>query len=52
MTGSLTFSGPDWLPAAAIVFGVALLATVWSYRAGPPGRVRWLCAVLKALGIE
>ena len=48
---SLTFSGRDWLAPTIIVVGVALLVMVWSYRVGPRGAVRWICAALKALGI-
>lgn len=51
MSASLTFSAPNWLLPAAILFGVTLLVTVWSYRTAPPGATRWLCPLLKALGV-
>jgi len=51
MTGSLTFSGPGWLLPAVALFGVTLLVTLWSYRASPPGALRWGCAALKGLGV-
>lgn len=48
---SLTFSGRDWLAPTGIIVGVALLVMVWSYRAGPHGAGRWICAALKAMGL-
>jgi uncharacterized membrane protein len=51
MLASLEFSAPNWLWPAVILFGVTLLAMFWSYRAAPPGVARWLCPMLKALGI-
>jgi uncharacterized membrane protein len=51
MLASLVFSAPNWLWPAVILFGITLLAMFWSYRAAPPGVARWLCPMLKALGI-
>jgi uncharacterized membrane protein len=51
MLAALTFSAPNWLLPAAILFGVTLLAMFWSYRIAPPGITRWLCPLLKAMGI-
>src|SRR5262245_20989425 len=51
MLASLTFSGQNWLVPMALLLGVALLVTLWSYRHAPRGGVRWLCALLKALGL-
>jgi uncharacterized membrane protein len=51
MCAALTFSAPNWLLPAAILFGVTLLVMMWSYRAAPRGTVRWLGPLLKTLGI-
>jgi uncharacterized membrane protein len=51
MFASLTFSGRDWLWPAALFVGVVVLVLVWSYRAGPRGALRWVCAALKLLAI-
>jgi uncharacterized membrane protein len=51
MFASLTFSGRDWLWPAALFVGVVVLVLVWSYRAGPSGALRWVCAALKLLAI-
>lgn len=51
MFASLTFSGRDWLWPAALFVGVVVLVLVWSYRAGPNGALRWVCAALKLLAI-
>ncbi len=51
MFASLTFSGRDWLWPAALFVGVVVLVLVWSYRAGPRGALRWVCAALKFLAI-
>jgi uncharacterized membrane protein len=48
---ALTFSGANWLwPATAVVAaGAAVL--IWSYRASPGGRMRWVCLGLKIAGL-
>ncbi len=48
---ALIFSRWNWLwfVVGAMVF--ALLMLFWTYRAAPPGPLRWLCAILKALGL-
>src|SRR4029077_13640701 len=48
---TILFSSPHWLWVAisSLLFGFLLL--VWSYRAAPPGFARWLCPVLKTLGL-
>ncbi|MGC3960075.1 MAG: glutamine amidotransferase [Verrucomicrobiota bacterium] len=51
MFAALTFSGRDWLWPTAVFFGVVVFVLLWSYRAGPAGAVRWVCAVLKLLAI-
>src|ERR1051325_1123534 len=51
MFTSLTFSGLNVLVPAAVFAVVVVLVVLWSYRVGPRGAVRWLCAVLKTLGI-
>ena len=48
---TLTFSGLPWLWLATATVGLVVLLSAWSYRAGPPGRYRWTCAALKALGV-
>ena len=51
MLASLVFSAPNWLWPAALLCGVALAMMFWSYRAAPRGMARWLCPMLKGLGI-
>lgn len=51
LMAALTFSAPHWLWPAAAAFGLAMVVLWWSYRSGLSGRVRGLCAGLKALGI-
>ncbi len=51
MTSSLTFSGWNWLLPALGFAGVALLILAWSYRAAAGQPLRWVCLVLKSLGI-
>ncbi len=48
---TIIFSGLRWLWPAVLSFGLALVAVLWSYRAGPPGPLRWACAGLKTLGL-
>jgi uncharacterized membrane protein len=48
---SLTFSGRNWLPPAAVVLLAAVFILYWSYRAAPAGWVRWVCLSLKLLGL-
>lgn len=51
VVASLWFANLDWgIPAlAAALLSAALIA--WSYRMGPPGPIRLLCAACKGLGI-
>lgn len=51
MPSSLTFSGSNWIGPALAFFGVAALILFWSYRAAAGQPLRWLCVLLKALGI-
>src|SRR5712675_1604162 len=48
---TLIFSGWNWLWLAAGALGIGLLLLVWSYRAAPPGMIRWVCLGLKLLGL-
>src|SRR5262245_25320925 len=48
---SLIFSGWNWLWPAAGVLATAAVVLFWSYRAAIGGPVRWLCLVLKLLGL-
>ena len=48
---SLTLSRSDWLLPLAGVLAVTLAVLVWSYRAMPAGRWRWVCLTLKLLGL-
>lgn len=47
----LIFSSWNWLWIAAGISGLACLLLLWSYRSAPPGLARWLCPLLKALGL-
>jgi uncharacterized membrane protein len=51
MLQNLTLSGLNWLWPVAAVVGFALALLIWNYRSAPSGLVRWLCPLLKALGI-
>jgi uncharacterized membrane protein len=51
MLQNLTLSGLNWLWPVAAVVGLALALLVWNYRSAPSGLIRWLCPLLKALGI-
>jgi len=51
MTGALIFSSWNWLWFGAFATAVALLFLIWFYRAAPPGLPRWLCPLLKVLGV-
>ena len=51
VVASVIFSGLNWLWAAAAAAAVGLLLLAWSYRAAPSGWARWLCPLLKALGL-
>jgi len=47
----LTFSGWNWLaPAAGFLF-LGCLVLFWSYRAAPPGPIRWICLSLKVAAL-
>lgn len=48
---ALTFSGWHWIERAVAIGLVAIAILVWSYRAAPIGRFRWVCLTLKSLGI-
>lgn len=51
IASTLIFSNPHWLGLAAGSVVVALVLLFWSYRGAPVGPVRWLCVLLKALGV-
>ena len=51
MPSSLTFSGWSWLWPALAFLGVAALVLAWSYRASAGQPLRWVCLVLKGLGL-
>ena len=51
VVASVIFSGLNWLWAAVAAAAVGLLLLAWSYRAAPSGWARWLCPLLKALGL-
>src|SRR5438552_1413158 len=48
---AIIFSGWQWLWLAAGVLLLAAIFSAWSYRASPGGALRWLCVVLKTLGV-
>jgi uncharacterized membrane protein len=48
---AVTFSGMSWLAPLVGFLIVAGLVLAWSYRASPPGWVRWVCLVLKLAGL-
>src|SRR5438067_2038374 len=48
---ALIFSGQNWLWPAVGVLLLVVIFTAWSYRASPPGPLRWLCTLLKTLGV-
>jgi uncharacterized membrane protein len=47
----VTLSGLAWLWPTVAIVTVVLLVVFWSYRARSGGGIRWLCAILKTLGI-
>ncbi len=47
---ALTFSGTQWLWPGLAFLALALAILVWSYRSGT-GAYRWVCLVLKTLGL-
>src|SRR4029453_8370431 len=47
----VSFAGWSWLLPMVLLTGVAALIIIWGYLAGPPGPLRWICALLKLLGI-
>ncbi|MBX3732011.1 MAG: hypothetical protein KF791_05405 [Verrucomicrobiae bacterium] len=51
LMASLILANRPWLLPALTAAGVAALLLAWSYRATPPGWVRWTCLTLKAVGI-
>ncbi len=50
-SATLLFSGLNWLWGAALAFLGALVLVIWSYRQAPPGWARWVCPVLKTVGL-
>ena len=48
---TLTFSGWNWLWPAVGFLGIAALVLAWSYRASAAHPLRWVCLLLKALGL-
>ncbi len=51
VVASLTFSGWSWLVPAIGIFGLSVALLLWGYRTAPRGGRRWLCLVLKLIGI-
>src|SRR4051812_23512904 len=51
MPSSLTFSSWNWLWPVVIFGAIALLVLAWSYRAAAGQPLRWVCLLLKALGL-
>jgi uncharacterized membrane protein len=51
MPASLTFSGWNWLWPAVAFVAVAVLVLFWSYRASAGQPLRWLCLLLKVVGL-
>ena len=51
MPTSLTFSGTNWLWPVVLFGAVALAVLAWSYRASAGHPLRWVCLLLKAVGI-
>src|SRR5882672_5492421 len=51
MSTSLTFSGWNWLWPAVALLAVAAVALAWSYRAGTRSPLKWICLLLKLLGL-
>src|SRR5580698_9994574 len=47
----LTFSGWNRLGPVCGYLAVSLAVLFWSYRAGPPGALRWVCLGLKAAAL-
>ncbi len=52
LLATLTFAGWNyiWLVGPLLILAAAVL--FWSYRAAPPGFARWLCPVLKIIGLS
>src|SRR5476651_1880870 len=48
---SLTFSGWNWLWPVVALLGVAVIALAWSYRGPVRTPLRWVCLLLKLLGL-
>src|SRR5262245_14028158 len=48
---TLTFSGRDWLPVVVGVLAASLFLLGWSYRTVTSPGLRWICRILKFLGI-
>ncbi len=51
MPTSLTFSGVNWLWPVVAFVAVALVVLGWSYRAAAGSPWRWVCLVLKVVGL-
>lgn len=51
MLTTLTFSGWNWLWPVVGFLGVAALVLAWSYRASAAHPLRWVCLLLKVLGL-
>jgi len=47
----LTFSGWNRLWPVSAYLAISALVLVWSYRAAPPGAIRWTCLALKAAAL-
>src|SRR5215217_1158291 len=51
MPTSLTFSGWNWLWPVLAFVAVAALVLAWSYRASAGQPLRWVCLLLKIVGL-
>jgi uncharacterized membrane protein len=51
VVATLIFPGWNWLWFASGALGLAVALLFWAYRATPPGPWRWLCVLLKTLGL-
>jgi uncharacterized membrane protein len=51
VSSSLTFSSWNWLWPVLVFGALAVIVLFWTYRASAGHPLRWVCLVLKALGI-
>ncbi|HZR18442.1 MAG TPA: glutamine amidotransferase [Verrucomicrobiae bacterium] len=48
---TLVFAGWKYVWVVALALSLSIGLIVWSYRVAPPGWPRWICPLLKALGL-